>query len=171
MNSLPRQRRNWVSKHASGVCGVNTVLLKWKQWDDDHCPRCGMTETAEHVWKCKGVGATDIWLSALTALDQWLLPMHTDNNLRLIIITNLTWSSVNLPTVGPRTAVESEQDLIGWQFLIEGVLPQQWVSYQHILPPEKMPINAVRPNGKNCQAHWGNKMYWILDTKRRRHAM
>jgi hypothetical protein len=35
------------------------------------------------------------------------------------------------------------------------------VSYPHVLSPETMPLNVIRPNDKNCQAHWGDKMYWI----------
>jgi ribosomal protein S27AE len=42
-------KRRRVSKHACHNCGVGTTLVKWNLQADDACPRCGQSETTEHV--------------------------------------------------------------------------------------------------------------------------
>jgi hypothetical protein len=132
MLSLPRQRLHWIGKHVSGVCGVNSVLLKWKQREDDHCPRCGAPETANHVWQCQGSGSDKIWEASLNTLDTWLISVDTDTILRNTIIDNLRlWISATPFPTHSRSPLAIAQDLIGWQYLIEGILPQCWVFHQH----------------------------------------
>ena len=131
MHSLPRQRRNWIGKHVTGVCGVNSVLLKWKQRDDDHCPRCGAIETANHVWQCQGSGAAKIWADSLESLAKWLTSVGTEPTLQLAILENLReWTNGTNVLADPRSSLALAQDLIGRQYLIEGILCQAWVTHQ-----------------------------------------
>lgn len=43
-------RRQWITKHATGFCGVNSTLVVWKDKEDPACVRCGQEETTVHVW-------------------------------------------------------------------------------------------------------------------------
>jgi len=52
MRALKPGRRRWITKHASANCRVGTTLLTWKYQDDDHCPRCGRSESTTHVLTC-----------------------------------------------------------------------------------------------------------------------
>ena len=83
------QRRHWISKHSIGICGVNSVLSKWKQREDDSCTQCGQVETTTHVWKCPDKDLRFIWKSALHDLDLWLETSHTLTQLRSLIISYL----------------------------------------------------------------------------------
>jgi hypothetical protein len=42
MKESTRFWRIFISKHASGRCGVGKFMKRWKQRQDDSCPRCGM---------------------------------------------------------------------------------------------------------------------------------
>jgi len=56
MKKVPRARRFFITKHISGMCGVGKFMKRWREWEDDLCPRCGVQEDAPHVWLCKGLG-------------------------------------------------------------------------------------------------------------------
>ena len=43
-------RRQWIAKHAIGMCGVGKMMKIWKQqWPTNNCPQCGDYEDAAHV--------------------------------------------------------------------------------------------------------------------------
>jgi hypothetical protein len=54
MRTSPRLRQHFITKHTMGICGVGKWMKHRKKWTMDSCPRCGLQETAEHVWACKG---------------------------------------------------------------------------------------------------------------------
>ena len=72
MLSLPPKRRHWVAKHSVGICSVNTELLRWNRWLDNHCPRCGAAEDARHVWTCPHPEAVTRWEEQIRQLRDWL---------------------------------------------------------------------------------------------------
>ena len=53
MSSLSLNRRLWLSKHVSGRCPLGVEMVRRKQRDSPACPRCGVPETAPHVWACQ----------------------------------------------------------------------------------------------------------------------
>jgi hypothetical protein len=53
MKSSTPSRRRWIVKYSTGFCGVNYELHKRREKASSNCPRCGITETTSHVWKCK----------------------------------------------------------------------------------------------------------------------
>jgi len=57
---VSRGRRVFLSKHISGMCGVGKFMLRWKEWDHDKCPRCGLPEDSKHVWKCANTQVVDL---------------------------------------------------------------------------------------------------------------
>ena len=75
LKSMRLGKRRRVSKHASHDCGVGTTLVRWKQQDDDHCPRCGLSETTQHVIVCSE--ADDCFDSAIEHMDTKLTAMDT----------------------------------------------------------------------------------------------
>jgi hypothetical protein len=63
---VSRGRRVFLSKHVSGMCGVGKFMLRWKEWDHDKCPRCGLPEDSKHVWKCANPQVVDLWDKAIS---------------------------------------------------------------------------------------------------------
>jgi hypothetical protein len=103
MRSIPRSRRVFISKHVSGMCGVGKFMKRWKEWEDDRCPRCREPEDAPHVWRCKGEGTAVIWTKALEGLA--------------------------VPPLAFQTLVE-DQGHVGWSRFFEGWLVHQWTICQ-----------------------------------------
>jgi ribonuclease HI len=127
---IPLQKRRWITKHATGLCGVNACLFKWKQRDDDKCPRCGLTETSTHVWKCNGMESLTIWTTALANLSDWMLSVHTSPEIITSINTNLLAWVTGSTFPSPRSTYEDAQDRIGWDHFLEGSLSNNWASTQ-----------------------------------------
>ena len=72
MTSLKLTRRHWIAKHAAGICGVGTVLQRWKWQDHATCPRCSETEDAAHVWVCRAPSSIQVWEESIAWLDKWM---------------------------------------------------------------------------------------------------
>jgi len=86
MKKAPRTRRVFLTKHICGMCGLGKFMKRWKEWEEDACPRCGAQEDAPHVWLCKGQGTEDRWTKALQELENLLHQLDTDPTLRHIIL-------------------------------------------------------------------------------------
>ncbi len=138
MRSAPVTRRHWVTKHASGWCGVGKMMQLWKEWDNPDCPRCGATEDARHVWTCPAPSVIPVWDRSITRLKAWMTSQGTMPGARDAICSYLqAWRSGNsLPPVhdfspifGLRAAIEAQSSL-GWQALLEGCLVCHWAAIQ-----------------------------------------
>jgi hypothetical protein len=130
MLALPSHRRRWLTKHVAGICGVKTCLLRWRQSEDDTCPRCNTPETTKHVWSCQGKNSNEIWDKALFQLRTDLQEIQTNPVLLNTIIQHLNgWrynfipSSTNNDAIN--TATLHQQDL-GWEALLEGRVAFSW---------------------------------------------
>jgi len=77
MKEVKRSRRVYVSKHCSGMCGVGKFMLRWKEWEHDLCPKCGISEDSVHVWTCAGFGANELWDLPMIQLTQWVKTVDT----------------------------------------------------------------------------------------------
>jgi hypothetical protein len=124
---ITRSRQHWLAKHTCGMCGVNATLCKWKLRENDECPRCRLPETAQHVWICDSTETREIWATTMLELTKWLISVDTATDLIKTIIDNLLpWADR-----GPqRTPLESHQDAIGWDIILEGTLPYAWELHQ-----------------------------------------
>jgi hypothetical protein len=63
-------------------------------------------------------------------LDLWLQEIETDPVLRHTLIYNLRhWHTNTIPSLN-RSELESEQDKVGWDFVLEGTFVSTWSTYQ-----------------------------------------
>ncbi len=134
MKSLPRSRRVFVTKHTAGMCGVGKFMKRWKEWEEDSCPRCGLPEDAQHVWRCKGTGTEEVWNKALLELEHLLHRLDTDPTMSHIILTYLRgwWSGIGIEYEAPRAfqALIQAQAVVGWGRFFEGWLVKAWAERQ-----------------------------------------
>jgi hypothetical protein len=134
MSESKCSKRVFISKHASGMCGVGKFMKRWKMWQDDACPRCGEPEDAAHVWTCHGEGVDDMWDKALSDLEGWFNQRHTDPDLQHTILLYLkNWRKEEEgPILTPFFLEEivQGQSNIGWQRFIEGWIHREWTTAQ-----------------------------------------
>jgi hypothetical protein len=134
MKKTSRPRRIFLSKHASGMCGVGKFMKRWQLRQDDSCPRCGMAEDSAHVWKCHGEGVEDVWDKSMTNLENWLTKYQTDPDIKHAILSHLkTWrhdqpQASLTPFLLENTILKQSQ--IGWRRFFEGWLVQEWTDAQ-----------------------------------------
>jgi hypothetical protein len=128
-------KRRRVSKHACRNCGVGTTLVKWNLQDDDACPRCGQSETTEHVIRCPQ--ATLQWDKELDTLEEKLTSLETDPEILECIISALkAWhagrAQVQLTTAQNPLLLQAyqEQHSIGWFPFVEGLISTTWQAAQ-----------------------------------------
>jgi Reverse transcriptase (RNA-dependent DNA polymerase) len=126
-----QHKQRWLVKHCIGIAGVKAELFKWKKSDTPFCSRCGMIETTSHVWRCNDNDNIQLWEKHLTQLSEWLDNHHTEPTLKTTIINNLRSWLTYTPTNTFRNQLEKAQDLIGWDYCIEGVLPILWADHQN----------------------------------------
>lgn len=130
MQALPRSRRVFISKHVSGMCGVGKFMKRWKEWDSDSCPRCGMVEDAAHVWQCKGPGTEELWTKALGEIEVLLVKLETDPTITFVIMSYLrSWRTgegivYDVPIYFQQLL--HDQQLVGWGRFFEGWLVKDW---------------------------------------------
>ena len=62
---------------ASGNIGVATTLQLWKYQTDDACPRCGQTETTQHVYQCTGYDASTVWNQSMQKVKHYMTQTNT----------------------------------------------------------------------------------------------
>jgi len=134
MRTIPRNRRVFVMKHVSGMCGVGKFMKRWKEWPTDSCPRCSEPEDSFHVWCCKGSGTEELWLKAIAELESLLSKLDTDPTLKFLIVTYLKgwWTGDGIHYEAPRKCQEivQAQQMVGWRRFFEGWLVQAWSAQQ-----------------------------------------
>ena len=128
-------KRCRVSKHACHNCGVGTTLVKWKLQDDDACPRCGQSETTEHVIRCPRAEVQ--WDKELDTLEEKLTDLDTDPEILDCIISSLKAWHAGLDHTEITTAQNpllvqalTEQHTIGWFPFVEGLISNTWQAAQ-----------------------------------------
>jgi hypothetical protein len=82
LTSVPLARRLFITKHATGMCGVGKFMRLWGERDTDSCPRCGAPENASHVWICPQEQATEVWDLSLHKLKEWMVEVGTLPDMR-----------------------------------------------------------------------------------------
>jgi hypothetical protein len=134
MKQAPKARRVFVTKHTCGMCRVGKFMKRWKEWEEDICPRCGEQEDAPHVWRCKGPGTVEIWNKSLQELETLLHQLDTDPTLTYIILVHLRgwWSGEHVTYIPPREFQDllHDQQTIGWRRFFEGWFAYSWAEMQ-----------------------------------------
>ena len=123
MRESKRSRRVFLAKHCSGMCGVGKFMLRWKEWDHDLCPRCGVSEDSAHVWRCPGFGAHALWETSINHLLQWMHSVDTHPDIIETIHKYLSsWhSSSPFEFVCPNSTYQalSDQQVVGGRRFFE----------------------------------------------------
>lgn len=73
MKAVPLAKRTFITKHATGMCGVGKFMKLWRERDTDACPQYGAPENASHIWICPQPQATDVCGLSLQKLNAWML--------------------------------------------------------------------------------------------------
>ena len=139
MGQLPFGRKRWRIKHATGFCGAGRREFLRGNQSHDECPRCGLSESSQHVVECKGTGTDLTFALALQKLETHLTVIDTAPSLLAAIMKRLRqWRRLgdrDLPKFrgfdqwGTQHAVR-EQDSIGWYQLLLGRIAQKWSDSQ-----------------------------------------
>lgn len=126
INKLPKHRQHWIAKHVLGECRVNTVMVKRKEKTCNKCKRCGEVETTSHVWKCRAPESLALWQQSLSKLRAHLTKTNTDPHLQAEILDGLlAWYCPSTNAL-PNTHLNQRQSLVGWDFIVEGWITQEW---------------------------------------------
>jgi hypothetical protein len=137
MRRMTFPRRKWLTKHVSANCGVGETLVQWGVLIDADCPRCGESESTEHVIRCPSPSAKEQWKKSLTKLEKWMKKLTALPQLRSAILVNLERWRENEPIFYPeghrwphvRSAID-DQARIGWGLMLEGCLSRHWKEVQ-----------------------------------------
>jgi hypothetical protein len=109
-------------KQATGICTVNSVLVKRGTKSSPDCPQCGEFETSQHIFQCQQVEKTQVWEKSISTLWIWMESVNTSPNLIRAICTGLgTWRQGVLP-VQQDNQDKAIQAAIGWGVFLEGGL-------------------------------------------------
>lgn len=130
LKASPPARQMWVTKMTTGFCATGTMMQRRRERKSAACPRCGSSETVEHVWTCE-VDTAKIWEKALVSLNEWLTENGTHPELRRQIIIGLQkWRSneANPPSshIPWIQTVLTQQNEFGWGAFFEGFMSIEW---------------------------------------------
>jgi hypothetical protein len=139
--SLPLGKQRWLTKHATGHCGVGRMLLHWQWQSHSDCPRCGQPdESTPHLLQCRAHSADGQWKQCLTTLTTWMEEHHTSRDLSRWIAIRLNEWRTNSPQrpIGSNmwvTQAIQDQDRIGWwPFLLGRIAKSMTVAHaKHLL--------------------------------------
>jgi hypothetical protein len=149
-------RRHWISKHACNLCGTNDTLVKWKQKQSALCSRCTEIETAAHVWRCHHSGADTIWDQFLQSLGRWLQETTSTVIAQLLIQSLQAWRDGSLHNATDRHVILQQQDVVGWNHVIEGCLCTAWrQAHQQYLCSIQSNHSSVNWTATLIQKLWG----------------
>ena len=142
-NMLGNERKKWLSKWVSGICGVGKQLKLWKWQHHSKCPRCLQdNETVQHVTRCKHADATLVWHNSIGELREWLKDHNGEPDFSTTICDALlAWHdgrTLTIPQTSGNTLIQSatrSQNRIGWQGVINGFLSIKWrlVQEEHLI--------------------------------------
>lgn len=135
MTRVPRSRRIFVTKHVSNNASTGINMMKRKERDYDHCPRCKQPhEDKLHILRCPAESAQDAWNLAMHKLEEAMQKLRCPPDLPTAIITHLSlwrhgqdhhfvhpfrWTSLT-------TQILYAQNDIGWDLLLDGCCSQAW---------------------------------------------
>lgn len=127
-----------MTKWSSGICGVGSMLIKWKHQSHSRCPICnGPNETTSHVLQCPHHTVNTLWNEELTKLSDWMMNNDGDPNLSIAIIellrqwrhgNNQVRTNFDCPLLS--RAIQ-KQCYFTTRCLIDGFFVPEWRTVQH----------------------------------------
>ena len=136
MRLLAPSRRIWVTKHASGNCGISKTLFRWNLQSDPMCPRClTAQEDSLHVFRCEHESNMEPKQKMISAIKKFLNESGTSPDIAVAMeIGIFKWlnceeGTYTVPLLRSRDAFE-EQSEIGWGNLVMGLPSKKWSYYQ-----------------------------------------
>jgi hypothetical protein len=161
IKKVPRSRSQWLTKHMSGFCSVGLFAKKIGLRPSDECPRCGESESVEHVWRCGNSDTTKLWNAQLGALKKLLRQLQTDPKITKVIVEGLNgWRQGEEKRYNSRFAAEQVADCqteSGWKHFFEGRLHKEW----RILQEKYFLRLAIRRSGKRWSGAIVQKLWDI----------
>lgn len=155
--ALPHGKQRWLTKHASGHCGVGRMLVRYKWQTHSDCPHCGQTdESTVHILQCGCQRATAQWTECLESFSTWMQKNYTDPVLEKWILLGLQqWRTSSPPThvaAMPhiRQAIMDQDKLGWWQFLL-GRITKSLIQAQSNYITRRHPRRHI--------ATWSTKFY------------
>ena len=132
-NNVTKSKNRWLSKHATGFCGVDSKLVKYNYQTHSTCPWCGQpSESTSHVLQCTNTSACALWDKEIANLQEWMKKNKFQPNLADVICNNLdTWKyktpkSPTLPVNQSLRIALLQQDRLGWKPFLIGFLSKHW---------------------------------------------
>ena len=97
-------KQRWVTKHASGNCGVSETLFKWRMQSEKICPLCtAHDESPDHVFQCPAPIPTQHRNNHFNQLQTSMEDKYTDPDIIEVIISSLrNWTDTG-ETTNPNT--------------------------------------------------------------------
>ena len=136
MKAIPLSKKIWVVKHVSEREAVGIEMMKRKERDFDHCPRCKLPhESKTHVLKCQAASANENWEFNMIRLHTELVKLHFPDDATSAIVAHLSaWRN---DLVAPSLQSESDitrklilsQSEIGWHLMLDGCIHVSWSKY------------------------------------------
>ena len=97
--------------------------------EDDACPFCGLSESVEHVYKCKDPRVQTIWEDSLQEFSTFLKGTYTDPMIIEQLLAGMkAWRT---DTDLPNQPMIIDQSPIGWNGILEGIMGLHWMEQQH----------------------------------------
>jgi hypothetical protein len=123
--SLPFGKQRWLTKHATGQCGVGHMAFRRKHQDHSDCPRCQEPdETTHHVIQCNDARADVCWNLQLQHLTAWIQEQDTLPAISQLILSRLNDWRNNRPftqhqcTPALQAALDKQDQIGWWNFLL-----------------------------------------------------
>ena len=133
MQEQDTDKRRWITKHATGWCGVNKNMVRWNFETVDACPRCGkQQEDAKHVWQCPAESARQIWEKKEKEIAGWMKRRKTHPEIAKVISSRLRcWrAGTRRAPIRSRltglSAIVQVQDAMGWDAAFLGKWATGW---------------------------------------------
>lgn len=91
------------------------------------CKQCGQEESTTHVQNCQAPNVKFLWHNAIAKLEQWLQDSLTDPDITTHITTRLLdWYNGQENGDDVSFIPVTEQNMIGWAYVIEGWICKSW---------------------------------------------
>ena len=138
LKDFPSTFCDWLTKHVTGMCGVNSHLSKWDPQVKNRCPCCKrLNENIYHITTCPDPGRVLLFRQMVDELETWLDSHYTPFHLTDCICTYLrgrnTVQMVDLaPRGSPLHSMAVLHDRLGWRSFLEGRISTVLIQEMHI---------------------------------------
>ena len=128
LNRVPQMFQIWACKQVMNIAPTNGN----RPWENDLCPMCPscgqVWVNCEHVLLCNHSGQVETLTHLIDLLEQWLVKVDTDPDLRECLVeyargrSGLSMTEICRSMDNRYRRVAEEQDAIGWRRFMEGMI-------------------------------------------------